>query len=62
MNLREPNLAIPQLDSGGALHLPPVAFAIQAPESCEVTDSASGRDRFGVCQAPEQLDIHCQRL
>ena len=62
MDFSEPNPASPQPDPGGPFHLPPVAFAIQAAKSCEVANSATGRDRFNVLEIADTFEVHSTGL
>jgi hypothetical protein len=45
VDFSKPYPAVPQANPCAALHLPPVAFAIQASEPCDVAYSPTGRDR-----------------
>lgn len=62
MDFREPNPAVPQPNPGAPFHLPPVAFAIQAPKSCEVADSTTDRDRLDVGDVADELEVHLNGL
>src|SRR5207244_12944580 len=62
MDFSEPNPAVPQANPCAALHLPPVPFAIQASEPCEVADSATGRDRFDVGDVADEFEVHRRRI
>jgi hypothetical protein len=54
----KPNPAISETDSSNALHLPPVALAIQATKSREISDSSASRDRFNVSDIAGELEVH----
>jgi hypothetical protein len=58
MQFSEPDAAIPQPYPSAAFHLPPVAFAIQAPQPREVADAVSGRDRFDVGEIADKFEVH----
>jgi len=58
MDFSESNSAIPKPDADAAFHLPPVAFAIQAPKSCEIANSTTRRDRLDICEVANELEVH----
>jgi len=62
MYFSESNPAVPQPDPSAPFHLPPVAFAIQAPKPCEIPDSASGCDGLDIREVADKLEVHSTGL
>jgi hypothetical protein len=62
MDFSESNPAVLHPDPGAAFHFPPVALAIQASESCEIADSATGCDRLDVSEVADKLEVHSTGL
>jgi hypothetical protein len=62
MDFRASNPSISQPDPRTAFHLPPVAFAIQAPKPGEIANTSTRRNSLDVGEIANQLEVHAARL
>jgi hypothetical protein len=58
MDFRASDPPISQPDPRAAFHLPPVAFAIQAPKPREIANASTRRDRLDVGEIANQFEVH----
>jgi len=54
----EPEAAIPQPDPRDALHLPPAALAIQAPQPRQFANLSSGCDCLDAREVADKFEVH----
>lgn len=58
MQFGESNPAIPKANPRDVLDFPPAALAIQAAQTRQLTNTASGGDRLNVGEVADNFEVH----
>jgi hypothetical protein len=62
MQFSEANPTVSQSYARRSFHLPPVSFAIQAAEACQIANSVARSDRLDIRDVAYELEIHRREI